>query len=218
MAIIKTILIAILITANLTSCMTMKLWQKGSYVENFKNFLITKDGKKIVILGEKYHYIFDDNSGDLYQLLTWENNSKLEIENYNFRISKINEIICSITIKNKSQKNSTTHLSKKDKSFLQKLGFVNNSSDEVIFKKNIIISGQRYYPKTGLNYGTSTPLNHDYSVNIEIDDYANKTKKIALTPVAVAGDGALVFAIVGLIVLDPHILRGVFSSSKTKEN
>lgn len=55
-------------------------------------------------------------------------------------------------------------------------------------------------------------------MNIEIDDYANKTKKIALTPVAVVGDGALVVALVGLVVLDPHILRGVFSSSKTKEN
>ncbi len=218
MSIIKSALIAILITLNLTSCITMNLWKKNTYVENFKNFLITKDSKKIVILGEKYHYIFDDASGDLNRLLSWESKSKLEIESYNFRVSGINKITCLITIKSKSQKNSKIDLSKKEKSFLQKLGFTNTSSDEVIFKKNINISGERYSPKSGVNYDIATPSNYDYSANIEIDDYTNKTKKIVLTPVAVVGDGALVVLIVGLIATDRQFLKTLFSSSKNKKN
>ncbi len=217
MLIIKSFLIAILITLNLTSCATINLWKKSYYAENFKNFLITEDGKKIVILGEKYHYIFDDKSGDLNKLLSWESKSKLEIENYNFRISEINKITCSITLKSKSQKNSSVNLSKKETAFLQKLGFTNTSSDEVIFKKNINISGERYSPKSGINYGATAPSKDEYRANIEIDDYTDKTKKIVLTPVAVVGDGALAVAFVGLILLDPHFLPSFFPNSKTKK-
>ena len=83
MSTIKSILIFILIITNLTSC-TKKLWRKSYYVENFKNFMATKDGKKIVIFGKKYHYVFDDESKTIIKLLSWENKSKLEIENYNF--------------------------------------------------------------------------------------------------------------------------------------
>ena len=77
MSILKSILIVILIVTNLTSCETIRIWENTKYNEDFKDFLVTKDNKKIVILGQKYHYAFDDKSGDLSKLLFWESKSKI---------------------------------------------------------------------------------------------------------------------------------------------
>jgi hypothetical protein len=192
MSFFKSILIIILIVTNLTSC-TKRLWKKSYYVENFTNFMATNDGKKIVILGKKYHYIFDDESQTLFKLLSWINKSKLEIENYNFRLSEINKITGSITIKSKAPKNSDEDLNEEDISFLNKFGF---TSDGNIFKKNIILSGQRYSPKSGVNYDKIDPLNKEYKFNVEVSDYVDRTKKIVLTPVAVAIDGAIIALLV----------------------
>jgi hypothetical protein len=188
MSIFKSILIAILIITNLTSC-TKHLWKRSYYVENFKNFMATEDGKKIVIIGKKYHYVFDDESQTLIKLLSWINKSKLEIENYNFRVSEINKITGSIAIKSKAPKNSDEDLNEEDIYFFNKFGF---TSDGNIFKKNIILSGQRYSPKSGVNYDKIDTSNKEYKFNIEVSDYADRTKKIVLTPVAVAIDGALI--------------------------
>jgi hypothetical protein len=188
MSTIKSILIFILIITNLTSC-TKKLWRKSYYVENFKNFMATKDGKKIVILGKKYHYVFDDESKTIIKLLSWENKSKLEIENYNFRVSEIDKITGSITIKSKAPKNSYEDLNEEDIYYLNKFGF---TSDGNIFKKNIILSGQRYSPKSSVNYDKNDPSNKEHKFNIELADYADRTKKIVLTPVTVALDSAVI--------------------------
>ena len=191
MSILKSFLIAILIISNLSSC-TMKIWEKTQYEENLKNLYITKDGKKIVILGKKYHYVFDDESGELIKLLSWKSRSKLEIENYDFRISEINKISGSITLKTKTPKERNNILNKNEKSFLKKLGFVNSSSFEVIFKKKIDIFGNRYSPKSIENFDVATALNTEHKLNIEVADYADKTKKIILTPVAIVGDGLMI--------------------------
>ena len=191
MPILKSFLIAILIITNLTSC-TKKLWEKTQYEENLKNLYITKDGKKIVIVGKKYHYVFDDESGELIKLLSWKSKSKLEIENYDFQINEINKITGSIALKTKTLKEHNSNLNKNEKSFLQKLGFVNSGSKEVIFKKKIDIFGNRYSPKSIENFDVATSLNHEHKLNIEVADYADKTKKIILTPVAIVGDGLII--------------------------
>jgi len=191
MSILKSFLIAILIISNLSSC-TMKIWEKTQYEENLKNLYITKDGKKIVIVGKKYHYVFDDESGELIKLLSWKSRSKLEIENYDFRISEVNKISGSITLKTKTPKERNNILNKNEKSFLKKLGFFNSSSFEVIFKKKIDIFGNRYSPKSIENFDVATALNTEHKLNIEVADYADKTKKIILTPVAIVGDGLMI--------------------------
>ena len=48
MSILKSFLIAILIVTNLTSCETMRIWENSKYNEDFKDFLVTKDNKKIL--------------------------------------------------------------------------------------------------------------------------------------------------------------------------
>lgn len=192
MSTLKSILIVILIITNLTSCTSM-LWKKNSYIDKFKDVLNTKDGEKIVILGKKYHYIFNDDSLVLNKLLDWENNSKLEIEKYNIRITENNKIIGSIILKTKVEKNLNNVLDEQDKSFLQTLGFQNSGSNEAILKKKIIVSGARYAPKSDANYDTTSTSNKEFKIKVEVDDdFVDIAKKIAFTPVTVLADGVII--------------------------
>ncbi|MFL9870615.1 hypothetical protein [Paraburkholderia megapolitana] len=43
----------------LSACITPKLFHDKEYDENVSAFMITEDGKKLVVLGDQYHYIFD---------------------------------------------------------------------------------------------------------------------------------------------------------------
>ena len=192
MSILKSFLIAILIITNLSSC-TKMLWKKNSYVDKFKNVLNTKDGKKIVILGKKYHYVFNDDSLVLNQLLYWENNSKLTIENYSLQVIESNKIIGSIILKTKVENNLDNALNEDEKSFLQKLGFTNSASNEAILTKKIEVSGFRYTPKSDVNYDTNSTSNKEFKIKVEVEDnILDKARKIALTPITVVSDGVII--------------------------
>ena len=43
----------------LSGCFTPKLYKDSWYYEQVSAFMITEDGKKLVVLGRDYHYIFD---------------------------------------------------------------------------------------------------------------------------------------------------------------
>ena len=208
MSIIKSFLIAILIITNLTSCETIRIWQNTKYNEDFRDFLVTKDNKKIVILGNKYHYAFDDESGDLSKLLFWESKSKIIIENRDIRVKRIDKIIASATLKYRIQQDSGEKLSEQEISYLQKLGF---TSDEVFLKKNFTISGTRYPPKSDINYGIINSFDNEYREYIQIDDYTTNAKKIALTPIGIVGD-------IVSIVIGPFVLITLYLTKSTCHN
>ena len=208
MSTIKSILIFILIITNLTSCTSM-LWKKNSYIDKFKNVLNTKDGEKIIILGKKYHYIFNDDSLVLTKLLDWENNSKLEIEKYNIRITENNKIIGSIILKTKVEKNLDNVLDEQEKSFLQTLGFKNSGSNQAILTKKIYVSGARYAPKSDVNYDTISTSNKEFKIKVDVDDnFVDKARKIAFTPVTVLADGVIITLYFGarLLIYNPCLV------------
>lgn len=207
MSIFKSLLIAILIITNLNSC-TKIIWEKTFYEDNFKKIMTTRDGKKIVIIGKKFHYVFDDKTGNIFKLLSWENRSKLKIEKYNIRVSQINKITASITIKTNIEKDQDYNFNDEEKDFLRELGFININSDNNFFEKNINIEGTRYFPKSGINYEANNSSTKEHKIKIEVDSYLNKAKKIALTPVAIVADGVLVTLYVGgkIILENPSIL------------
>ncbi|NTZ04309.1 hypothetical protein [Burkholderia metallica] len=43
----------------LSGCFTPKLYKNDAYSEHVSAFMMTEDGKKLVVLGTRYHYIFD---------------------------------------------------------------------------------------------------------------------------------------------------------------
>ncbi len=87
--IIKTITILIYIFL-LSSCTTKRLWENPSYEEIIESYFITEDGKKLAIIGKKYHYIVPINS-ELKKILL----SKSQFINplfHSFKVDKNNNI------------------------------------------------------------------------------------------------------------------------------
>lgn len=204
MKIIKSFLIVALLTTNLTSCTSLLWSNKRTYKETLRDFLVTKDGEKIVILGKKYHYILDDKSGLIKKILTWNGRSKLEMEINDFEVIDAANISGSVTIRSKVQNNSSTSLNGQERDFLEdELGFSRKHPDHnsTIFEKKISLTGERYLPKPGVNYDTQSHLNKEYQVHIGYTNSGNKAVKIALTPVAVAADGVLVITGVAMTVV-----------------
>ena len=71
---------------------TSRLWQKPRYHENISHFLATKDGEKLIFIGEKYHYIFN-GTDDLNKLLKWKHRELLKANfDSNFFVSRTNKI------------------------------------------------------------------------------------------------------------------------------
>lgn len=73
----KLLLIALLLSQ--VSCMTMKLWDK-TYDETFSNFSVSPKGDLIALIGDRYHYVFTDNSGLLKDLFMWRDSHLLFID------------------------------------------------------------------------------------------------------------------------------------------
>ena len=54
---------------SVSGCFTPKLYEHHKYDETSTSFYVTEDGSKVVVVGEKYHYIFDDVSPSLKNIL-----------------------------------------------------------------------------------------------------------------------------------------------------
>lgn len=173
---------------------TPMLWkEKIQYKETIQGYLISNDGKKVVFLGEKYHYIFDDESGEIKQLLQWK--QKLSMSIYNFKAVSKNNVELGIAL------HSHNNPSSEEIDSLKKLGFtegklVGISKDIFFYKKYLHLSGTRYLPKEGVNYTINSTMK--YNVTVEEGYYGkikDASKKIALTPIAVAADTILIAGI-----------------------
>ena len=79
---------------SVTGCLTKKLYEtrETKYAERAVSFLLTEDGSKLVVLGEKSHYIFDDFSPSLKHLLGSPLRAVTEVELLNFRVRTDNVV------------------------------------------------------------------------------------------------------------------------------
>lgn len=197
---IKSFLIITLLVTSISSCYTTELWKKDSYYkETFKDFLITKEGDKIIILGKKYHYIFDDQSKTLGKLLSWNEREKLELVINNLEILKSGKVSGLAIVRNKRYNDSS--LSEKEARFLSELGLVKRKNrGRSILEKRIDLKGVRFLPKKGVNYDISSQFNKEYKVRISDSGFSDKVTKIALTPISVTLDGAGIVLVAGIIV------------------
>jgi len=184
---------------------TAKMWKKKtSYEEVIKNYLISDKGDKIAFLGQKYHYIFYDNSGVIKKLLQWNQKQKLKINIYNFKATSPSDVDLMVEINGvtSSQKlNNTDEISSpNDIAFLKKIGFLESEikgGSAKIITKRIKLEGERYLPKLHTQYPITNSLSKEYKVIVQntYDTALGKSKKIALTPLTVMGDVFVAIAI-----------------------
>jgi hypothetical protein len=195
------IIINFLLCASLlfsTSCVTKAIWGDKSYDENVEQFFVGSDGRYVVLIGEKYHYIFTDDSGLFKTILMLRQKGILTLDTNksHLKVDGNNNINGNFTISG-----PYSILPPSDIKTLRGLGFSGDKDDEVSIK--IKLSGRRYAAKY---IGQNTAVtNVAYTIPIYYNDSGviKDVGKAAITPVAVTLDAVL---LIGKIVIYPLML------------
>ncbi len=188
----KLLLIALLLSQ--VSCMTMKLWDK-TYDETFSNFSVSPKGDRIALIGDRYHYVFTDNSGLLKDLFMWRDSHLLfiDVKKTLLQVDLQDQVSGHITFESFSD-----NIRPDQKMLLLASGYTSNNGDPL--SKTITVSGSRFLPPQALE-GVTPPLDRTYAVSIHYAATpAQRTTDIILTPFALVADVAV---LVGKFLLLP---------------
>lgn len=187
-------------------CMTSavlhnKEYKNSQYKENIEAFLISQDGKKMVFISDKYHYILNTDQ-QLALLLAHkdEDGVRFLIDKGSYRVSD----------NRATARFSATIDPIKNPALAELFGYAkwktrSNAKDMWL---SFNLYGERYLASKTIN-SVVTPM--VYPVEITINESQSTTtiggtvKKIALTPIALVGD---VLMIGGVIIILPFIAIG----------
>ncbi len=180
-----------------SSCVTQALWGDKSYEEKITQFFVGSDGRYVVLVGEKYHYIFADNSGVLKVILSSGRNNALTIkadQSY-LKLSSGNEVKGDLVMGGPS-----SLLSAEDLQALERLGVKKNAKGDLLAYINL--SGRRYAAKylgDGLSRSNTMQV---ITIYYRDSSLVKNVGKIAVTPIAVGLDAVLLIGKVALLVLN----------------
>ena len=180
-----------------SSCVTQALWGDKSYEEKITQFFVGSDGRYVVLVGEKYHYIFADNSGVLKVILSSGRNNALTIkpdQSY-LKLSSGNEVKGDLVMGGPS-----SLLSGEELQALERLGVRPNAKGDLLVYINL--SGRRYAAKylgDGLNRSNTTQI---ITIYYRDSNLVKNVGKIAVTPIAVGLDAVLLIGKVALLVIN----------------
>ncbi|WP_175911007.1 hypothetical protein [Burkholderia metallica] len=177
----------------LSGCFTPALYENRdeTYIKHVSAFMITKDGKKLVVLGERYHYIFD-LPDTLRPVLTARYRTSLHTSFSRFRVDGGDVTGQYDTVLSKDAPDDARQAAIAD-------GF-NASHKRIELEGNVV--GKRYSAEgfTLKPDGTAQAFNERYTVVIdEAPSAFAKGLRILATPVTVAADGVLVLG--GVLLL-----------------
>ena len=193
----------------LSSCATIGLWQNDKYAESISHFLTTKDGRKLIIIGDKYHYVFSGTE-QLNVILQSKYSKLLKAEfhknfmvNNNNKISGEYRIICNY--KNPSDDLNNWLI---DNGFKKTLVTNKCSENNIIYSKESEIFGERFSTKNQ-SFDRGKKLNEKYLIFVEEERSALGTvSRIAQTPIAITIDGAMIYGVALLAPALPLLIVG----------
>jgi hypothetical protein len=180
-----------------TGCLTKKFseshYASGKYHDTIFSFLITEDGSKVVVLGEKYHYIFDATPG-LKRILLGSFRPKIYADFSNLHVTLDNKITLDYKLY------FVEPASDDDKKSAIDAGFVADDNSNLTFSGHL--EGVRYRTDGFPSIAHKYMFNYPYIVEITEDQsIPNKAGKILITPIVVLADGVLILAGIALIIL-----------------
>ena len=162
--------------------------RETQYDETALSFLVTEDGSKLVVLGEKYHYIFDDISPSLTRVLGSPLRTVVAATLLNFHLRKDNVITGDYTLHLSEQASDEQRRSAIDAGF---------GASELTLEGTL--KGIRYSAKGFPSPPATQRFNRPYIVPITEETEAKLATKILLTPLTVTADGLLVLG--GLVLI-----------------
>ncbi|ONT14175.1 hypothetical protein A8E38_09765 [Burkholderia cenocepacia] len=176
----------------LSGCFTPKLYKNDAYSEHVSAFMMTEDGKKLVVLGTRYHYIFDLPAQLRPVLLSgYRKSVRTTFEGFHASGGSVTGH-CRIVLPKDA--------SDDDRRAASADGFASEPAGLVLEGD---IDGKRYSTEGFVekDKAAAQPFNRPYSVYIkESPSVVGMGLRILATPITVAADGVLVL---GGIVLVP---------------
>jgi hypothetical protein len=178
---------------SVTGCFTPLLYKTGAtqYDETALSFLVTEDGSKLVVLGAKYHYIFDDISPSLTHVLGSPLLRAVVVGDLMaFRVTKDNVVTGGYKLKLSEEASDEQRRSAIDAGFPE---------PELILLGNL--KGVRYSAEGFPPLPETQKFTGTYTVRITEESETSLASKIMLTPLTVAADGAIMLGAAVLLVL-----------------
>jgi hypothetical protein len=174
---------------SVSGCFTPMLYEPRTYDETALSFLVTEDGSRLVVLGEKYHYIFDDISPSLKEILLGPLHLRTVVVAVlaNFYVKSDNVVTGDYVLSLSDQ------ASDEQRKIAMSAGFV---SPDLTLSGHL--KGVRYSAK-GFPFPAAQTQGFAHRYDASVREERSKTAKVLLTPVTVAADGVLILG--GLFLL-----------------
>ncbi|MCH9739552.1 MAG: hypothetical protein K0U38_01740 [Epsilonproteobacteria bacterium] len=208
-----TILVVLLFSS--LGCVTKVLWEDDTtmipYSEEIESFYYSKERGDIVFLGKSYHYIFNQNTQPLTELLASKDMLQLHQKQLNittYTDKKDPRMVHTYIIAHFDNANVSEH----QRQWLEKNQFRKQIvSERTLYSKRYSLRGERFIANRDVNKQT---IRLTHPLRLQINEYHIESKnalyKIAMTPLSVTADAALVVVgagVVGVgIILSPLIL------------
>lgn len=198
---ILTLLIAVSFLIFGGACFTPALYDKPAeqtrhFVEVVNTFLITQDGKNLIVAGKQHHYIFTPND-TLKFILAWPERKRVKVTFNNFSITSDQTVLGSYQLRIDNADNLTNETLKQ----LSLKGFTRSASLPLFLTYYGQIQGTRYLADK-FQLPAAMQFSRTYSISmIEHQPSATEAmKRILLTPLAVAADGLLILGGVPILI------------------
>jgi hypothetical protein len=197
------LILTALLSLGMTGCVTTALYEKiredASYTEEVTSVMISEDGKKLVFIGYRYHYVFDVPVGLSLSLQSSFRKSLYTLFR-DFKVDNNNHITGNIIFDGSA--------SQEGKKEAIELGYNKRSSGTPALE--ISLQGKRYRSGDVATDRVEYKLNcHPYNVPVlEEGSFLEKTALTALTPITVLADGVIVIAGVTLILVTGILVNG----------
>lgn len=175
----------------MSGCVTTRMHEDPVYAERLLGVLISADKKSLVVVGEKYHYVFSAPP-QVIAALDEPLHPGIEAAGFQgFTISPDNKIQGKLVLRTRRD------ASPAQVALAGQAGFQSREGRWVV---EAPMMGERFSPRPGAALPLQK-LSQDYTVRVtEVSSSSMKALKAAATPITVAADGALV---IGAVVLSP---------------
>jgi hypothetical protein len=183
------------------ACFTPELYKDSptesrSFTEEISSFLITQDGKQLIVAGKQHHYIFAAND-TLKFILGWPENNRVKATFYDFVIKDDQSVSGSYML----SIDASQDLALETKELLISKGFTEHKNQKQLYYYESL-HGTRYLADK-FAMPTAMQFNQKYTINMR-ENYASTAAsigRILLTPLAVAADGVLIIGGIPLLLL-----------------
>lgn len=190
------VLAAIPAIALLSGCVTANMHREQSeqYTEDVSSILISKDDRNIVVMTDRYHYIFDAPPA-LVAILKSPLHKAVRGSLSTLRIDASGKasVDCELAL--------PANASEEQLRFARGVGFMPDYDARKPWKLKLPMQGKRYLAQGVQAPGNTVQLNQRYRVYVIADETSGqKAMKVLATPLTLAADGAL---LLGGVVLAP---------------